>query len=755
MIQTQPLEINDFSAGITDFYVNGPLNAIQKGDNVVVLTNKSLMMRPGSEIDDIAHDKIPAGNQRVGELINFNNNDTLLVQSSKNIYFRNPSSYATLLGPTGNSAFNLGSTSDPIANSQYRQQLFAVNNAYANAIKIFRDNTNTLRLVQAGLPALATSPVVTPGVVGTHNYLYAFTYEYEYNVGTELFINEGPVTELLVANSGDPSVNPNLITAIPVLANGGTGNYDTTAIHVFIYRTIDGGIVFFKIGQVTNGTTIFTDNFSDSTIQNNNVQLYTTGGVLENDPPPLAKYIHIVNNTAYYAYIKEGTEILKNQVRQSIQDAPDSVPASFTDEMQDEITGLSSIQSIPIVACKKFIYRLEGSFSDTGQGFINHIRISDTAGCISHRSMVQAENMLFWAGNDAFYMTDGYRVLKITEQLIDTYKNLVASTSDPTRIVGTFDEKERRVIWAIETDSGSLDNDSMVVLDLKWGISPTSVFTTFSGGNSFRPTTICFFKKKLHRGDTRGYVFRHDDAISTDPKVNTLLSAANWVRQTVIWDVKTVATNFGSAFMRKWVPRMLITLKNKSNISVQINAINDDGKLTRPLKQIRYRLNCIWGAPEFVWGALGFVWNTEGLIEQWRFLPANGLRVSYLQIQVTNAYTVITTSDDVGLATVDNILKTATLDGYPSVDWPLDSVDYFISFENDNYFKQYLITANSGGILTYSDTGNTSPSGDLKWEVEGYKKEEVLNLLQLTPHFSPLSKTQTTFETGDSGANSS
>lgn len=91
MLQTQPFEINDFSGGITDFYVNGPPNQGQRMDNLIILNNKSMVMRAGSEVDDTANDLLPAGNVKINEIINFNNSTHLMVNSAKKIYFRNPS----------------------------------------------------------------------------------------------------------------------------------------------------------------------------------------------------------------------------------------------------------------------------------------------------------------------------------------------------------------------------------------------------------------------------------------------------------------------------------------------------------------------------------------------------------------------------------------------------------------------------------------------------------------------------------------
>lgn len=751
MLQTQPYEIKDFSGGKTDFYVNGPPNQGQEFDNLIILNNQSMLMRSGSEVDDVDDDTIPAGVAKITELINFNNSAHLLVVSAKKIYYRNPSTYATLAGPTGNDALNNGTVNSFLSTAQWRGHLFITSEDYPNPIKIWKDGS-TIRLAQAGLPALASSPIVTVGVVGAMNFIYAFIHKYEYTVGTETFLDRGPTILVAVPNSGDPSVNNNAISAIPVLANGGTGNYDTANIKIEIYRTVDGGDTFYRLGEVTNGTTVFTDNFADNTIINNEL-LYITGGVLENDPPPLAKYVHIVNNLGYWGNIQDGSENLSSEIRQSIPGDPDSVPIDNSVNIEEPLVGLSSIQSIPIAMGERYIYRLEGAYDELGRGFIDPIRINDTAGCVSNRSIVQAENMLFWAGRDNFYMTDGYKVIKIGEHLSETYRSILEEIDDPKRIVGTFDEKERRVIWAVTRNSASLDNDACFVLDLQWGISKESTFTTYSGGVNFRPTSLVFFNGFMHRADTRGYVFRHKDTLHTDPEIDTTLSAEDWSRATIIYDYKSIASSFGSTFVRKWAPKILMTAKNLSNISIQVNIISDEGKFIRPCHEIRYRRNFIWGDTDFMWGAETCVWNSEGLIEQWRWIPARGLRVSYLQVHVTNSYTIITNSDTIGTATVNGVANTATLDSFATMDWPPDSVGYFLSFEADNYETQYEVTAATADTLTFIDSGNTAPTGSVKWLLKGYKKDEVINLLSYCLHVANLTSTQTTFETGDDGAN--
>lgn len=751
-IATQPLELDDFSGGMTDHYINGPLNRGQLYENLFILPNKKLRSRWGSDLDDDSvNAQIPAGNQRIGALINYNNSDSLLVQSAKKFYYRNTSAYTTLVGPvTSNQVFNAGDTTSYISYSEWNRHLFVTNDSFPFVSKIYKDGSGVLQVRTAGLPALASSPGVAAGVAGARSYIYAFHHYYTYTIGSQVFEDRGPITEVELASSGDPSVNNNSITVIPVLANGATTNYDTATIKIHIFRTLDGGTDFFKIGQVTNGTTVFTDNVSDATAEDAEA-IYTAGGVLENDPPPLSKFIHIVNNIGYYGHIKEGSETFPNKYRLSVAFDPDSCPGVFEDEVEDEIAGISSVQSIPIIGCKRHIYRSEGSFDETGRGGVSHTRISDTAGCISNLSFVQAEGGLFWAGNDGFYYTDGYRVLKISDHLNQTYANYVAAMDNTKAIVGTFDEKQRRVKWTIQADSSSADNDTVVILELRWGISPEMVFTTMTGEESFSPTFINFFDGQMYRADHRGYVFVHDERLAVDRKVDITTAAANWVYQTIIYDYLGPAVGFGTTLGRKWVPKCVITLGNAGNVSVQPNAINDDGRSFRPMKLIRYRGSFTWRDPGFVWGAPGCVWGSSGIVEQWRRMPAGGLRLSYFQLELTNAYAVIQNSDLFGNVTIDATANTATLSG--SAVWPDNSVDYYLSFENDLYVKQYPITSVTTNVATFLDVDNSAPSGTQSWLLKGYVKNEVFSLVSYAILYSARQLSQATYEGSQAGGN--
>lgn len=757
-MRNQPLEVNDFSGGLTDNYVDAPQNRYQKADNFFITPNKKLLSRFGSKLYDAVNFQTPNGNNRVGTLINYNNNSILFVHSGQDIFYIN-TLWQKLIGPSGYTVFTAGNFATKIAHAQWNRHLFVTNEAFSTPMKIYRDNLGVPQVRTAGLPALATSPVFTP-TVGTNNYLYAAIYQYAYFVDTVEYQDFGPTAQVSVPLADAPNINPIVITAIPVLTNGVDQNWDTAAIKLKIYRTINNGDTFYYVGEVTNGTTTFNDTVSDATLQLN-ATLYTTGGILDNDPPPLAKFVHITNGTAFYAHIKEGTEIFSNRVQQSIQDDPDSCPVDFFIDVEEEIDGISSVKGVPIILCQKSIYRLDGFFDELGRGGLTYQKINDTAGCVSHNSILQTIDGIFWAGNDGFYFSDGYRVQKISDGFNDTYKVLVQNETQKKNITGAYDEDNKRIIWCVQTDPSSQDNDTWFMLDLRWGIRDDSTFTTASGGASFAPSSLVVFNKELIRGDKRGYVFKHNENYLTDPRVDVFALPSVWGFETIVWDYRSASMSFGTSMVRKWVPKMSVSAKNVSNLSLQIRSNNDDNRQVLPLSPIRFRGNIVWGDIEVTWGDDSIIWGKDGIIDEIRRFPAKSLRCDYKQIQMTNAYVNVTGSDALGSATstagvtvYDSNVRYIVLDNLVDFSWPLESVGYYISFERDGYVQEYAVLTRTGSTITVVDADATSPVGaGLHWMLRGKPKNEVFNLLAYVVHFQPLTDTQKSADYNESGGN--
>lgn len=182
-----------------------------------------------------------------------------------------------------------------------------------------------------------------------------------------------------------------------------------------------------------------------------------------------------------------------------------------------------------------------------------------------------------------------------------------------------------------------------------------------------------------------------------------------------------------------------------------ITAVNDDGKLSRKLTPIRWRKNFTWGDGDFVWGNPEFSWYYGGTIELDRRFPAGGLRFNYLQLLITNDFTNILNSDLAGNVIVSGALNTATLVNAASGDWPTQAVDYFLYLEHDNYQRAYKVIQRSDDTITLEDVNNTLADGTWKFQLKGYKKNEIVNLLGYSVSWALTSRSYDTYNNGDSG----
>lgn len=83
--------------------------------------------------------------------------------------------------------------------------------------------------------------------------------------------------------------------------------------------------------------------------------------------------------------------------------------------------------------------------------------------------------------------------------------------------------------------------------------------------------------------------------------------------------------------------------------------------------------------------------------------------------------------------------------------------DYVISFEHDNYTREFPIIGRTTTTLTYDDPANVDPpgSGNYKWVIRGKPKGEVLLLNGYVIHWALISKSHTPFSAGSLGGNPS
>lgn len=615
--------------------------------------------------------------------------------------------------------------------------------------------------------------------------LYTVVWRYTYQAGLLTFEDRSTpaqLSQLYVFPSPAQTVPltgalyPITLSDLPVLANELGENWDTANIYLEIYRTITNGTTLFKVGEVLNGTTTFSDTVVDADLITNQ-PLYTTGGVLGNDEPPKSRFITILNNTAYYGYVTDITsgETFANRVLQSIPSAPGAVPASNFDDLDDRLTGLSNFNSYVLAFCRNRFYRLEGQFNELGQGAITHQSVSTTVGCVAHSSIVQTEFGVFFCGTNGVYWTDGYNFTRINGELERTYNSYIVSPTQRARITGVYDKLTRRIYWTFSTTPTNPEADIAWVLDLNWGMSEKASFTTMSAGLDFSPSALAFYRGQLIRGTGYGYLFAHSVDYLSDQipvKFSAVTDPADWLPAAVIYTYESCATDFGSTAVKKWVTRLTYQGKILSNLSLQPSQQTDHARAGfRPLVPIRGRPLPVWGDPTLLWGDDDCIWDEQGMYDVFRRMTAGSLRCDWKAVRFTNADVIVANSDHNGGTGTAGALGAGsfsfTLTTPAGWQFPLWAVLYTIGFDTvdgdgvsngNQYVTQYAISVRTDTVLTVLDPGNTAPHAQagVKWEIRGIPVNERFNLTSFNLTYAPLADEQQAYHgatSSDGGQN--
>jgi len=780
VIRVWPYDIVDFSGGLTDNYIGAPNNRYYQADNLLVTRTGKMVTRYGSSFFDADNPLVTdPSNERVNTLINIDNGENLLAHSIDKIYEYN--SGWTVVASMATTSFDpptVYTEKNYLSYSISNDQLYFASSEISSPRIIYKDISGTIQNIQAGIGPIydyrtrnyniniTTERAYT---AGANTYLYAIVYRLDYLVfpGTSFRIDSTPIIiEVENAAAFPMAVTPNFWLGpgpIPF------ANLPAAPVVLDIYRTTANGSIFYYLqtSDITDLSTppnyLVSSNVDDSFIVNNAL-LYTEGDALPYDAAPDCKFVHIVGGTGYYANIADYVlfatpdDVLyqPDTIQISVPGIPWACPRLLRVRVGEEITGLSSADDVPLVFCKKSIFRLDGQFDETGRGAVIPQRLSANVGCLSNQSIVKISGGTFFAGTDGFYFTDGYNLQKISSEINERYLSYTQTSDQKERIQGAYDATNQRIIWSIQSDNGvNSDVDICLVLDLNFGIKPDSCFTSMSGGDSFAPSALIFHKGNLLRGDKRGYLFEHLPSLRRDLEVDVNIAPSDWRGKTILYNYTSPAFDFGENMLRKWVPMINVMAKNESPLSLQIRSNNDDNGKIADLSPIRFRGFVTWGDEEVIWGDPDIIWNFDGVIAAKRHFPAKGIRCSLKQVIMTNATVIVENSDVNGNATVDSGTKEVTLDQVNAT-WPGNVVEYFIAFENDSYEQQFqIIDRISDTVIEIDDPLNILPIGatSYKWQLYGKPIDERLNLISYTIHAAPLSKTQETYRAGSQGAN--
>ena len=265
-----------------------------------------------------------------------------------------------------------------------------------------------------------TSGGTTPAVASkTFNYIAVYNY---YNGQGEIERSTpSPAVQITTAAN---------TTYVAILAKNFIGTYkdffyddpltsfvQSYVTEVVLYRTTNGGTVFYRVSSVSNylfnqGVNI-SDAASDADIINNEI-LYTSGGVLESDSTPNAKFSTAGGNRLFLGGLEEEDEIAYSN-KQIFGEA-----VSFSDFYRIRISSGASADKSPMSALgyldgkliifrQNSIYFIQGDGpNDTGAGatFTDPEIVSSDVGCVDPRSVLNGPNGLMFKSRKGIYLLD-------------------------------------------------------------------------------------------------------------------------------------------------------------------------------------------------------------------------------------------------------------------------------------------------------------------------------------------------------------
>ena len=611
-----------------------------------------------------------------------------------------------------------------------------------------------------GLGSLTASTITTNAAAGSAGtWLYKFVRRRNKTVYNVDYVYMGP-----------PSLAKTVSSSLTDIANVTLSGFPTNPLTNpwvdDIYRTVKNGSVFYLVGTLDSYATIsgaraFLDNVSDAVLQTKQT-LYTEGGIAPNNAPPKCKIVHSLNGYMYYANIEDAYgDVLNNRLLQSKPNQYYAVPETFYLDFPEEIVAVTSIKNNLIVLCTSSAYRVDGNFDELGRGEMVAERISNTVSCVSSQGAVQVPGGVLWAGKEGIFFTEGVTAFRVNEDSKEKYSNYVNTSGDfnsrkASFIHGKYDKKNNRVWWAVKSSDSSIDNDYCYIMDLNFGISPTSTFTTASGGNYFGPTALAFVDGSMLRADSQLNVFLHKDEFSTDFQIPIPAAPAYEVislaelkalpRKTIIYDYETCATDFGAPETRKYTTTVNISCSADSFINLQVTSNSDDGRVVEDMLPVRSYTGILWGHEDIYWGDPYIAWNPSGVVSKAIKMPKKSLRCNFKSFKLSNAKSAIVNSDRLGLAYI-SVNNTAELTG---AEWPTNSIGYFLAFEDDGYITEYPVTQYTGSTLEFTVPRGAVVPGDKKWVLRGYAKGESLGLLGLALTYELFGPTHDSFTTADS-----
>jgi hypothetical protein len=266
-----------------------------------------------------------------------------------------------------------------------------------------------------GINSISTAP---SAVLGTSTGITATSILYKYSVAeisgsTVLHESDLSSASSIIPAASNQSIN---ISGLP------TGGADARVTHKRLYRSDNGGDYRF-VANIILATSTYTDT----------TPTLSLGAVapVNHGVASYAKFVEIYHDRAWYAGITDNPQ----RIFYSEIGKPEAVGAlSYIDTRDGEaVTGLKRVGNQLVVACAQTMYDIQG-FTESD---FQMSKLSPSVGCISHHSMVNIDEILWFASEIGVYLYDGsfkYMMEDLRDYWRDDYSSNVTTYQDCTAI---------------------------------------------------------------------------------------------------------------------------------------------------------------------------------------------------------------------------------------------------------------------------------------------------------------------------------
>lgn len=254
---------------------------------------------------------------------------------------------------------------------------------------------------------------------------YSYTYLYEWRDANGKLYRSAPAKAKTGISVTSPAVPQITMHTMTVTATG-----ENNPIKLVLYRTLDAGTIYYRHSEHDNDPTVreivVDDNKSDNSIDDQEI-LYTTGGVLANDPCPPCSYIIPYKNRLWVKSDDERNVLWYTKEAQSWRPPQFNVANVLNvDPVGGPITALGVVDDKLAIFKKDRFYMTYGDGpSDTGfnGSFQDPQYVSSDVGCSNPDSIVRTPSGLMFQSDKGIYLLDSNLAPAFVGDRVDDFKS--------------------------------------------------------------------------------------------------------------------------------------------------------------------------------------------------------------------------------------------------------------------------------------------------------------------------------------------